>query len=373
MLRKVIFLTFLISFSLSDKNNYLPMEKDSKYGEDVCRYRDDDGYYHVKACEKGKYCADISLPSTYTYLEICQDLPNVTKPFNLNEGKCQTSFECELGLACLSNCVNYCASGEFYSDYRNDCTDNSLKKTGEICYEKTYDTSNMPQYRYSEPVKNKKCGKLTLGEVPGTTNRGLYEIKLIEYAYLGSVEDGGYVQDMDLCQSGYALYFYYDGLFDDPSTSSGNRYYLKCITPISIIKSQAGFCSVRYKLDGQEFTYNINGLGDSSKQTDLSNAFCSEKYIKIKSEKYREFYANITEEERNTCGDLDSSNQYTCENKELIKTWFFYKYQEAYILYNEREKLDKVLEYEIQKKYPTYYANSQFLNIQILLFLLLLF
>ena len=68
---------------------------------------------------------------------------------------------------------------------------------------------------------------------------------------------------------------------------------------------------------------------------------------------------------------LDNTNKYTCENNGLIKSWYFYQNPSKYILYNGREKLEKVLNYLIQKEYPSY-SFSKFLNYNII-FLLILF
>ena len=392
-----IFITFLVSFSLSDKDYYLPMEKDSKYGDDVCCYYNfDDTHYYVKPCEKGKYCVSNSISTSR--LEICQDIPNIVHPLNLDE-KCSSTFECGYGLKCISgSCTLDCSSGQFLiqtspTTYR--CVSDTLKSSSDdYCMKLTYDSSGNPNLKYSSPVKNKICGKLTISERTDTGNSGIYYISLKEHAFFGSVKDGEYVDDMKLCESGYALYFYYDGQYNDPKPLSSsspftNQRYLRCITPISISDVRTGtytitsstsstysttipICTIHYNLQDKEYIYNLGRLSDGNLIKELSDEFCNEKYINIKSDRYREFFKNITtEEDRNTCGDLEDINKYTCENRELIKSWYFYKNPDSYILYNGREKLEKVLDYLIQKSYPTYYSFGRFLNLSLLLFIIL--
>lgn len=375
-----IFITFLVSFSLSDKDYYLSMDKDSKYGDDVCRYYNyDDSHYYVKPCEKGKYCVPDILPSSQ--LEICQDIPNIVHPLNLDE-KCSSTFECGYGLKCISgSCTLKCDDDKFIVQATSttyQCLPDTLKGSSDYCMELTYQSSGIPNFKYSSPVKNKICGKLTISERSEVENSRIYYVSARNFASLGSVPDGDYVDDMKLCESGYALYFYWDGEYDDPKPLSStsplsNQRYLKCITPISISDIESSTCTIHYKLKDKEYLYNLERITDSSinYRTHLYDNFCNEKHINIKSDRYREYSKNITEEERNTCGDLENINKYTCENRELIKSWYFYQNPESYIVYNGREKLEKVLDYLIQKSYPTYFSFSKFLNLSLLLFVIL--
>ena len=381
MFKNIIFIACLIIISKSDKDLYLPMEKESKYGEDVCRYYDD-GHYYVRACEKGKYCAG-SL-SSYSYLEICQDLPSQSLLSNLNEGKCTTTLECEGNLLCNGNTCTKCTfsnqvrTGEY--PYYN-CVSDSSKGSG-FCSSATLDASNVLTYKYSSPENYKKCGKLTIKEYPNTastTYTGLYYTLLDEYTYIGTVPDGEYVTDMELCESGFALSFYYGGVFDDPKSTSAtatntNSQYLRCVTPLSINRFHTSECSINYKInDGEPLNYNVARVPSDWDYYSEMKRLCSNnnnKYFKIKYDSFREYSKSITEEERKACGDLDGANQYTCENNGLIKSWYFYKNPEKYILYHDREKLGKVLDYLIQKEYPSY-SFSKFLNLKIILLLLL--
>lgn len=375
-----IFITFLVSFSISDKDKYLPMDKDSKYGEDVCRYSDDDGHFHVKPCEKGKYCAiDLDQTKETSYLEICQDIPKIIHPLDLDD-KCTTTFECGYGLACIgTSCSKGCGTDQFITRDEDTnsyiCKNRDYKGSNEgICKETTFDRLGASTTKYSPAVKGKICGKLTISEYSQAVDRGMYYISKNEYTNIGSEPDGQYVNNMKLCESGYALYFYYDGEFDNPRPSSSistryNSRYLKCVTPISISDTDynSETCTIHYKIDDKEYIYN---LAMSSENSILFSYYCTEKYIKIKSDRYREFSKNVTQV-IDTCGDLDGINKYTCENREVIKSWYFYKNPEDYIIYNGREKLEKVLDYLIQAKYPTYYSFSRFLNISLLLFIIL--
>lgn len=385
MFIKIICIVALLEFSISEYDVVtLPMGKNSKYGDDVCMYMDDKQKF-VKPCQKGKYCDASSYLETLDFsrgkfyldgtLEICQDLPNISSLYTFNEG-CANDYECEAGFKCIGGvCSVKCDEGEFYSGYTHNCKDNSLK--GGYCYEEIRKKNELTVYKYSPPELNKKCGKITFDDDPNDGKKGIYYINKREYVYNGEVEDGEYVEDDPLlCKSGFALFFYKDGKTEDPRDSTADTYntkYLRCVTPISVSRSREGECFINYKIgdNGETLRYNVNKLG-----SDYVEYYCSTpsyyKYIKFKFEKYREFYTKITEEERKSCGDLDNSNKYTCENNELIKLWYFYKKPEEYNIYNDRKKFGNVIDYRIQKAYPCY-SLSQFISIKFiyLLFLLL--
>ena len=382
MFKNFILITCLIIISKADKDIYLPMEKASKYGDDVCRYYDD-GHYYVKPCEKGKYCAGAlaanNLGISFSNLEICHDLPSQSPLSNLNDGKCKTSFECEKNLLCNGNTCTKCSirnqvqTGQ-YPNYV--CRDNTDTGTG-FCESVTLSSTNQKQTKYSFPENYKKCGKLTIKEYPNLTGvnfAGNYYASLNEYDYIGTVPDGGYVEDMELCESGFALPFYYGGYYDSPHATDAPDYnepYLRCVTPISINNAHTSYCSITYKINDEDpLNYNVDQMS-FTKYSSIKSKLCEQEYIKIMSDNFREYSKSISVDERKTCGDLEDLNKFTCENNNLIKSWYFYKNPEKYILYHDREKLDKVLQYLIQKDYPSY-SLSKFLNIKIL-FLLLLF
>ena len=386
MFIKIICIVALLEYSLSEYDaEYLPMGKDSKYGDDVCRYTDDKQKY-VKPCEKGKFCGS-NLIGTLDYIrgkhsdtseiEICQDLPNITALYNYNEGSCKNDFECRTGYKCIDNKCLYddCDTGEFLSEY--GCKENSKK--GDYCYEFTQNKDSY-DYKYSPKEPNKECGKLILEDDPRSEEKGIYYLNKREYVYEGEVEDGEYVSHRRFCKSGFALYFYKDGKTEDPrdttANTASNTLYLRCVTPISVFTDASGQCSINYKINGNEeiLRYNTGKLSGLSLYSGDLPDYCSNPdiYIQLRHEKYREFYTKISEEERKTCGKLDTVNQYTCENNELIKLWYIYINPDKYITYNNRKKIGKVLDYFIQKDYPCY-SLSQFLSIKFfyLLFLFL--
>ena len=398
MLIKIICIVALLEFSLSEEYDAktLPMNKDSKYGDDVCSYTDGEKKY-VKPCGKGKFCDGTTSIMTIDYLkgkyendktssiEICQDLPNITS-FYTYKGSCSNDFECETGYECIENECSYkCPnSNMFLYNIQDGCQQNSDKGTDGICYEETRKKDAATEIKYSPPQPNKICGKLTLLDDPRDNMKGIYYINKKEYVYKGEVEDGEYVTDQELCKSGFALYFYKGGKSKDPKdtsvVSSSNEKQLMCVTPISINTklTNAGVlveCSINYKINenGDILRYNTAQL--DSTETLIQNYCKSDDrlYIKLKYEKYKEYYTKITAEERETCGDLDYTNKYTCQNNELIKAWYFYKNPREYARYNDRKKLGKVIDYNIQKSYPCYslsqYISKKFIY---LLFLLLI-
>ena len=199
------------------------MNKDSKYGDDVCSYTDDEKKY-VKPCEKGKFCDTSSAINTIDYLkgkyendktseiEICQYLPNVTA-FYTHKGSCSNDFECEQGYECIGNECSYkCTDSDdfWYQDSGDHCIDKSFKGTEGICVEETRKRDGPTEYKYSSPVPNKICGKLTFADDPNDNMKGIYYVTKYEYVYKGEVEDGDYVTDEEFCKSVFAIYFFKD-------------------------------------------------------------------------------------------------------------------------------------------------------------------
>ena len=395
MLIKIICIVALLEFSLSSNDApTLPMKKDSKYGDDVCSYIKDSHLY-VRHCKKGKFCNELpidlldnSIGSFFedSYINICLDLPNITSLYTVAEKSCKNDFECESNYKCIGNeCSLECDSGKFLSS--NGCKDYSDKGTDGICMEITHIRNSESIVKYSPIVPNKICGKISFADEPDNDKKGKYYVNKYEYVYKGEVEDGEYVISKDLCKSGFALYFFKDGKSQDPvyeSTTGRNEMHLRCVTPISISKSKERECFINYKINenGEILRYNIERLNNDLSSNEPTNKYnnlhdyCNNedyvKYIKLKYEKYREYYTKMTENERKTCGDLDHANKYICENNELIKAWYFYNNPQKYSAYNDRKKIRKVVDFLIQKKYPCY-SLSQFLNIKFiyLLFLLL--
>lgn len=398
----ILFSLFIFSYS-----QYLrPMKKDSKYGDDVCRYIED-GYEYVKPCEKGKYCLEED--STGSDLYICQPLPEVQEGLNILNDKCSSDFDCEMNLKCISGvCSKKCPSTNEspVKDYNNDlydCKDTSTEKAADgICFLQEYDNSGVAKTpKYGNPTgKGQICGLYSNFYDQGNQNYILSEIK---YAYIGSVENGNYVSDEILCKSGFALYYYPKGNLQDPyngSSSFSNNLYKMCVTPIAIehndpllltskltLQHQSS-CVIYYKEKDEDTTikkYNVEQLTSKNLYSSSNlNELChySDYEFKIKFQHFKEYTTNLKEEQRDKCGDLRTYSEYynsnkynyrrySCDNSALIKSWYFYTNPRDYIVYNNREKLEVVLNYLIQKDNPSY-EFSHILNINYLIYLLFL-
>ena len=401
-------LFILLSLFILCSSYLRPMEKKSKYGDDICRY-EDNGYQYVRPCEKGKYCLKVSSEGSEFY--ICQDLPEVQEGLNTLEEKCSSNFDCENNLECIgSYCKLDCTSGSpvkltsLSNTY--SCVSPTRKADDGICMKKVYkDVSGSQVYDYTTygnpTVKSQICGLFDFHHM-GYQNYDLSEKK---YAYIGSVDNGKYVSNEILCKSGFALFYYPTGNLQDPynggtSSISSNKMYKMCVTPITVehydplLKSQksssispsSSSCVIYYKEKDEDTTikkYNVDQLSniDTSIYTSTINTYkeqlCqySEYEFKIKFQHFKEYTSNLKDDERDKCGILDGSTntyrRYSCNNNDLIKSWYFYKNPQNYIVYNNREKLEVVLNYLIQKEYPSY-EFSQILNINYLLSLLFL-
>ena len=413
---KLIFILLSLFFLCTCTSYLRPMEKNSKYGKDICKY-DEGDYEYVRPCEKGKYCLEEY--SDGSEFHICQDLPEVQEGLSTLDEKCSSDFDCESNLECIGGyCKKDCPnSSPVLNRGSYQCKSSSEKAADGVCESYGY-TETSPSGFYNRDFSKDKygnpSGKSQFCGLLDFLNVGYQNYKIIEkkYAYIGSVDNGKYVSNEILCKSGFALFYYPLGNLQDPynggtSGTPSNERYKMCVTPISIehndplLSSQktlpplpsSSSCVIYYKEKDEDTTikkYNVDQLSDvASIYTPDTNSFkedlCqySDYEFKIKFQHFKEYTSNLKEEDRDKCGDLDGASsllssgltynyrRYSCNNNALIKSWYFYKNPKNYIVYNDREKLEVVLNYLIQKEYPSY-EFSYILNINYLVILLFL-
>ncbi len=370
---------------------FLPMKKDNKFGDDICYYRDHDDklnyyIYYVKPCEKGKYCqSEISDDQPFGY---CVDIQtNSTTISSWNE-QCDSDVDCQDGLTCENGkCVKYCPNQNDVQ-YQHDkisfeCHTNYKQVDAKYCKlnELHYDTNNYythisNNYKGNYPGLPNECGKINYKLVNYQHNTGtelVDDIKYIEesqeWCTIGSVPDNEFVSDEKYCYSGFTLYFYPNKLYKEPSKYFTHSAKKMCVTPIEIDTNNpfvSNGCVITYKIGEQSpKKYNSNqasGLVSCSKETI------------IRSERHREFvdaFNEANDEDKKNCFDIDAYPD-RCKNVKLLKLWYFRSHPEEYLFYKDRKKLEKVLDYKIQREYPTYSEFAQYLNYNYLLFLLFL-
>lgn len=378
----LIFISLFI-LCLSD---FLPMEKDSKYGDDICGYYDKNGNdYYVKPCDSGKFCVQHTNDYSSSYLCVCQDVPKIEKGLSSLDEDCSSDFDCETNLQCISKKCKY------YTDCPNNQYPYKTSMGTYLCSEKAAEgycefkeitNSGTKYYHLSPPTKLHYCGVYTFN--PEGNN--IYSQKDTKYAYIGSVESGEYVNDKKLCKSGFTLFYFPNGYLEDPATSGSNQMFQRCVTPIAIDKNDklTSSCVIYYKETDEDTEikkYNVDQLNqyftDSSSPSinEIIEDLCdyNDFTFKIKIQNFKEYTEKITDEQREKCGDLSqqSNLRYICDNKDLIKSWYFYEHPLDYILYNGREKLLVVLNHLIQREFPLY-QFSKLLNINYLFILLFL-
>lgn len=393
MYKHIFIFISLFILCLSD---YLPMEKDSKFGDDVCGYYDKNGDYYVKPCDSGKYCVTPSTSLSSSTLSVCQDVPVIETGLSTLDGECSSDFDCVYDLECKGKKCKLssdCPANQYPYGWNDIGNFGCSEKAPEGYCQYTEYQNNIPKISFSTPPsKLHYCGIYIFN--PQGNN--LYSLKDIKYAYIGSVDSGEYVSDKILCKSGFSLYYYPDGYLKDPYTGSGssNSMYQRCVTPTAIDKNDkfSDSCVIYYKEKDEDTEikkYNVDQLQDYFPSTstttpsgsvipsftNVKNDLCeyNDPIFKIKMQKFKEYTDKITDEQREKCGDLttNSNLRYTCDNTDLIKSWYFYEKPSDYILYNGREKLLVVLNHLIQKEFPLY-QFSQILNINYLFIILFL-
>lgn len=370
-MNKILFFISLISISLCA---YLPLKKHNGFDDNVCGYKFSSINY-VKTCkDEGKYCKYIDED-----LSLCEDIP---KPITLKTvgDDCKTKLECEEGLYCYGGkCSIYesvvgCSANEELHKTKTgwEC---KLKASIDYCTYKD-DVTITSLTPYSTDYF-KVCGEINFK--PSSLGTGLgtyYDIMSIKYNYIGTVADGKFVLDAKACKSGFALPFYPDDSFKDPSSDNTyrNLMYLKCVNINEIDYKDSNDCTFKYDTDK---IYYSNRL-DYSKINPLSlginkqpvNDLC-DKYLMTKLEIFSKYIGVFTEEKQKSCATKDNYNEpETCNDNELRKWMYYYKNPENYILYYD-EKGSDVANYLIQQEYPLY-ESSKFLYIKFFISLLLL-
>lgn len=330
---------------------------------------------YVRACEKGKYCLN---PQNGLYLYLCQDVPTSEKGISTLNGDCSSNFDCEYNLKCVSSkCIFTCnTAGESPYKHDDDSTYHCGKPAPEgYCENNEYSATGVATTTYGSPQhKYQKCGEYIFHPL----GNNIYVLKDIKYAYIGSVDNGKYVKEPILCKSGFALPFYPNNNLEDLSTTNSNSMYYRCVTPISIDNNdkRSSRCVIYYKEKDEDTEikrYNVDQLSRERLDSSVSSSgLCSftNRELQISQQKFKEYSNTITDEQREKCGNLEDDKN-SCDNNELIKLWYFYKKPEDYILYNEREKLEPILNYLIQTEYHSY-EFSRLININYFISLLFL-
>ena len=385
------------------------MKKINKFGDDICYFEDTDTRdYFVKACEEGKYCEEEKGNSNF---RTCQDIPKAISLKKFGED-CDTDFECEYNLQCFGECTLDCTGNTKpvkVDRYYKCIAEKNVAPEG-VCYyadskwvvPSGYTIGDMEHtYKFGNIGKNQICGHIT------KFNSTLYThtIQEVKPASIGTLDDGEYVLDQKLCKSGYALYFYADQKkLTDPrpssmrSTSNPDYMYLMCVTPTNINFNPfySSTCIISYNIGGQnEKIYNADQLLD--KQTAIPSTYQNtivnpnnapyniigsiqinnicEPYLMIKAQRFQEYLGNLTDTEREKCGDLENNieNRINCNNKDILKAWYYYTTPKDYYIYSDKEDLEGVVDYFIQKNYYSYPAYGNLMKINLLLIISLLF
>ena len=367
---KNFYLYILCLFSMVI-SSYLPMKKkDIGYEENVCAYTYSDITY-VKPCkDEGKYCKYVDT------LGICQEIPTKITLLGYGE-KCNNDYECENGLNCFGTCTtasnsNSNACNNNYSPLKREtkwqCIHNSYKD-----YCTFIDTANGVSMSSKEADYFQVCGAIEFYSYPGipSSDGSIYLSNKISSNYIGTQKAGTFVKDKLACESGFALYFYYNGSGGtsiDPYTGSTitsvqNNLELMCVNPEDIEYRDSESCTIKYD-EGK--LYNVDYLPSSNNPPYINyrrNICYGNKYLKKKLEffkKYIEVFTKTKQEE--SAKEENYNEQRTCNNNEIRKWYYLYENPEVYIEYYDDDlKYNDVLTYLIQQEYPSYQI-SRFIN-----------
>lgn len=372
-----LFILCLFSVVLS---SYLPMKKkDIVYEDNVCAYTYSDITY-VKSCkDEGKYCKYINT------LGICQDIPTKITLLGYGE-KCNHDHECEKGLKCFGTCTtatssNSVACANNYSPLKRqtawDCIYTSYK---DYCtYIDTTNNANSVSMSGKEADYFQVCGAIDFSTVPNipSSDGAIYRATKISSNYIGTQKAGTFVDDKLACESGFALYFYYNGsggtsknLYTGLLTTPDNDLHLMCVNPEDIEYRDDYSCTIKYD-EGK--LYNVDYLPSQTYQYKICSG---NEYLKIKSELFKKYIELFSQKKQEECAKEENYNEpRTCNDNEIRKWYYLYNNPEVYIEYYDDDlKYNDVLTFLIQQEYPSYQISKFiYLNYFICLFFILLF
>lgn len=371
---KFYFLIFLL-ISSSFSRPYQKMKKSHGYDDDICEYEYSSIYY-VKPCEEGKFCKG------YGDLSKCEELETPFQAKILGDS-CSDDLECETNLICQNTCTRSCGnnnnleafkthSGNYYCREKNDRY---------TLYKKDFsgipDHASLISYLNSYTAPSPLVQSPSFFQIPGeitffsrkdetASNYGtLYRISKIESAYIGTLKDGTFVMNENACISGFALYFYPDGSDRvDPSrhTSEVNYMYLRCVT-LKDVNEEKKY--VKYELEGKEYYYDYTVSADTQKLDgnliDVSGESINiQSYPLIRNQLFSKYIGAFTKTKQEECeNNKKYLEQYTCEDNEVRKWYYFYNHPEQYVLYyDEEEKDNDIMNFLLQKEYRTFISGN---------------
>ena len=235
--------------------------------DDICYYCDgqntNDLNIYIKPCEPGYYCRTFT--SDGQIIGTCEKYTPVLKKLN---DFCISDYDCDNGLICeYSLCVvqngtlaykvndNYYCSNNLIPILQNNdyiCLPMTEQSINGDCYNVEEDEYGFYEQKRAFPEYFKICGRKFLRKSNIT---GKYEVKRISSNYIGSVEDGNFVEDMRACKSGYALYFYGNGEIIAPEGEPTGNMFLMCVT-INEVESHNNDCYINYTITNSYSYYN---------------------------------------------------------------------------------------------------------------------
>ena len=355
---------FLICFSLFtlSLSFYRPFSKlNISYPSDMCYFKDTtsdsaiSNLEFVRGCKKNEECIEVDNRNSYV-IKTCQNQDGITK------SSCSNNFECTSPKICIQH--ECCPTGGCPSTTPDvnptQCEANQIynHKSGAspVCdpnreqnkkYCKIYNSDGSEIADYQEENYAKICGKNTI-ESTGEENH--YYRKSTEWVYYGSVEDNKFVEQVEACKSGYALYFYGNNGLTNPLDGS-HEMFLLCVTVLDVelentigTPSQRKCQRIKYKIgSGNELIYDTSNL-DSSYTLSNCDYLLMTKLELFK--KYKEEYDKVKDQ----CYSSKSSDN-LCGKDELMKWWYLYEHPRDYLLYKDQTE---VLDYLIHETYSEY-------------------
>ena len=400
MLKICLLPSILFSITIS---TYLPMsDKKHNFGDHICKYTDTlNSINYVKPCEADKYCSQTEISgSNNFYLFTCQKDYHIRLPTQTKKAKDEAcnvyNNECMSGLTCTGSGSTYKCDISCSSDRQATLINGKYE-----CRNPTYNNlceftktgSSMVESHINRNI-GKVCGKInftTKKKDESDTNSKTYQaLSSVEECDYYSQKDGTFVNDINACESGTALYFYGDNGTKDvndvntdsstnPYNDEKNKMYLKCVTIKEVDCGINGNQIIKYTIKENdqdvEKLYDFNDVDEYGVSSSLSTSTGHYYAVQRITQELDQLYNNypLTKIELwedykqarikyNECMNSDLNNQpEDCLDDDMRRKFYYYTYPENYLLYKDQKE---VIDYLIQDNYHGFnpFAESGFLS-----------
>ena len=314
--------------------------------DNICYYKDSlKSIYYVKACENKTYCH----VSSSSDINACQEYHQVMNTF---DGACNSDIECDGNLKCVNK---KCTINEGEAAYtktdaasriqRYYCPSDLVPKsqTSDVTCEKKGDGFK-DKYKFKASTSATSFTTVMPGllQVEGEISfDNSHNIESIEKSYIGTVDNGKFVENMWACSSGFGIRLFWDKTDVAPSTGdTSQHYYCVTITGAEYDITEA-VCKIKYSIDGNDENFYSTYMYNSDNCQNLI----------LMKDIFKNYTDELNEKKEKCLANNYYEEPFTCRDNKMRFWWYFYNNPEEYSLYKDDEE---VIQFLVQQTYKGY-------------------